>query len=115
MSLDPAAMDRLLEITGGDLAFVDELVDTFIDDATLQLDSLRAAADDGDASAAVRPAHSLKSNSVNVGATTLADLTRTLERDAREGPVRGLTERVTAIGAEFAAVRESLLAARTTR
>ncbi|HET7169985.1 MAG TPA: Hpt domain-containing protein [Candidatus Limnocylindrales bacterium] len=115
MTLDPAAMERLLEITGGDIEFVDELVDTFIDDATTQLDGLRAAVADGDAATAVRPAHSLKSNSVNVGATTLAELCRALEADGRAGTVPDLPGRVAAIDIEFAAVREALLAARASR
>ena len=37
VTLDPSAMSRLLEITGGDVAFVDELIDTFLEDATVQL------------------------------------------------------------------------------
>ena len=40
--LDPAAFAHLLEITGGDLEFVDELVDTYLDDADAQLAAMRA-------------------------------------------------------------------------
>ena len=112
MTLDPAAMDRLLEITGGDAEFVDELIDTFIDDASAQLDVLRAAAAAGDVEASVRPAHSLKSNSVNVGATALADLSRTLETAGRAGPVADLAAQVSAIDEEFGGVRAALLARR---
>lgn len=112
MTLDPQAMARLLDITGGDQAFVDELVDTFIDDATTQIEALRAAGDQGDAEAVVRPAHSLKSNAVNVGATLLGDLCRTLEADARAGSVPDMGARIDAVAAEFGAVREALLAKR---
>lgn len=115
MTLDPSAMARLLEITGDDVAFVDELVDTFIEDATTQLEALRAAAGTGDGTAAVRPAHSLKSNSMNVGATVLADLTRTIEMDGRAGTIPDLAARVEAVEAEFAGVREALLAERAAR
>ena len=115
MTLDPAAMARLLEITGDDVAFVDELVDTFIEDTATQLEALRAAADAGDEAAAVRPAHSLKSNSMNVGATVLADLTRAIEMDGRAGAIPDLAERVTAVETEFAGVREALLAERAAR
>ena len=113
MTLDPAAMARLLEITGDDVSFVDELVDTFIEDAATQLEALRAAAEAGDADAAVRPAHSLKSNSLNVGATVLAELSRSIESDGRTGPIPDLTERVRAVETEFAAVRSALLADRS--
>ena len=93
MTLDPAAMARLLEITGDDAAFVDELVDTFIEDAGAQLVALRAAAEARDEAAAVRPAHSLKSNSMNVGATVLAELTRAIEMDGRAGAIPDLAAR----------------------
>ena len=84
-TLDPAGLERLLEITGGDLEFVDELVDTFLDDAEAQLAAMDAAVAAGDPEALVRPAHSLKSNSDNVGATALRDLARQLEADGKAG------------------------------
>jgi HPt (histidine-containing phosphotransfer) domain-containing protein len=115
VTLDSNAMGRLLEITGGDVAFVDELVDTFLDDATIQLDALRAAGTASDPEAIVRPAHSLKSNSDNVGATVLADLCRSLEADGRAQHVPEMVERVAAIEAEFRAVRAALLEARAAR
>jgi two-component system sensor histidine kinase BarA len=115
VTLDAAAMARLLEITGGDAAFVDELVDTFLDDAATQLGALRAAAAAGDTAAAVRPAHSLKSSSVNVGATRLAELTRDIEASARAGAVPDLDARVAEVDTELAAVRSALLAERAAR
>ena len=86
-TLDPAALDRLLEITGDDVAFVDELIDTYLEDAVVQLAAMDDAAATGDAAALVRPAHSLKSNSDNVGAVALTVLCRALETDARGGEV----------------------------
>jgi HPt (histidine-containing phosphotransfer) domain-containing protein len=115
VTLDPEAMARLLEITGGDQAFVDELVDTFLEDATAQLEALRAASASRDVGAVVRPAHSLKSNSVNVGATVLAEQGRALEADARDGDVADLEARIEAVEAEFGAVRDALLRERAGR
>lgn len=115
MTLDPNAMAHLLEITGGDPEFVDELIDTFIDDARSQIAGLRAAVDTGDEAAAVRPAHSLKSNSLNVGATTLADLSRGIEEDGRSGAIADLAARVDSIATEFESVRAALLAERAGR
>src|SRR4029079_2003277 len=114
MTLDPAAMTRLLEITG-DQGFVDELIDTFIEDATAQIDGLRSAASAGDAEAIIRPAHSLKSNAANVGATALEDLARDLEGDGRTGDVPDAVARVASVETEFAAVRDGLLAERAAR
>ncbi len=107
-TLDPAALRHLLEITGGDEAFLDELVETFLTDADDQLTALRAAAAAGSVEALVRPAHSLKSNAANVGATRLSELSRSLEVDARAGAVGAPSERVEAIAAEAAAVRLAL-------
>lgn len=112
MTLDQAAMTRLLEITGGDQGFVDELIDTFIEDAKTQIEALQAAGAAGDIAAVVRPAHSLKSNAANVGATVLGDLCRTLEVDARAGDVPEMATRIEAVETEFRAVSAGLLAER---
>lgn len=53
-TLDPAGIERLLEITGGDVAFVEELIDTYIEDAAIQIDALRTAAAVGDLAGLVR-------------------------------------------------------------
>ena len=113
--LDPEAFRHLLDITGGDLAFVDELIDTYIDDATVQLEAMRAAAAAGDVDAMIRPAHSLKSSSANVGATVVAEACRTLEADGRAGVIEDAVARVTACDGAFEAAKTALLAERTTR
>ena len=115
MTLDPDAMARLLDITGGDQGFVDELIDTFLEDATTQIDALRSAAASGDTAAIVRPAHSLKSNAANVGATALGELARALEADGRAGDVPDAARRVANLEAEFDRVRDTLLAERAAR
>jgi HPt (histidine-containing phosphotransfer) domain-containing protein len=115
VTLDPTAIERLLEITGGDREFVDELIDTFLDDAATQIQALSMAAENVDIPGVVRPAHSLKSNSVNVGATLLAEQCRSLEADARDGAVPDLAARVVAVQDEFGAVRTALLAERDSR
>ena len=115
MTLDPEAIARLLEITGGDRVFVDELIDTFLEDAAQQTAALHVAGDATDVAAIVRPAHSLKSNAMNVGATRLADLCRALEGDARGGQVADMAARIGSVDAEVAAVRDALLAERASR
>jgi HPt (histidine-containing phosphotransfer) domain-containing protein len=114
-AIDTAALDRLLDMTGGDLGFLDELVDTYLEDASAQLRAMREAADTGGAAELVRPAHSLKSNSANVGAETLAEMCRSLEAAARSGQVDDAVERVAAAETEFEAVRAALIATRAGR
>jgi HPt (histidine-containing phosphotransfer) domain-containing protein len=67
-----------LEATAGE-DFVRELVDTFLEEAPLMLDALRAALAAGNADAFRRAAHSLKSNSDTFGAFGLGALARELE------------------------------------
>jgi HPt (histidine-containing phosphotransfer) domain-containing protein len=110
--VDPAALDRLLEMTGGDPEFLAELIDTFVEDGSAQLEALRAAIEAEDSDAAVRPAHSLKSNSASMGADRLAELCRALEADARTGVIEDGPGRIDAAQVEFEQVRSTLLSLR---
>ncbi len=114
-SVDTAALDRLLTTTGGDEAFLDELIDTYLADAPEQIAQLRAAAQRGAIADLVRPAHSLKTNSANMGAERLTALCRSLETAARGGTVDDAIERVAAAEAEFGAVRAALIEFRSSR
>lgn len=111
-SVDPTALDRLLEMTGGDPTFLDELIQTYLDDAEVQLEAMRRAAEAGVAEDLLRPAHSLKGNSASMGAEVLAERCRELETDARSGRVADAVERVAAAAAEFQRVRSELTAPR---
>ena len=113
--LDPAGVAQLLEMTGGDRDFLAELLDAFRADAGRQLEELRAAAAVFESAgtsteAFVRPAHSLKGNSANIGAYRLVALARTLEADARAGSVEDPDARISAIADELAAVERALAA-----
>ena len=76
-ALDMAAFAELQETAGAD--FVQELVDTFLEEAPRMLGALRAAAAAGQADAFRRAAHSLKSNANTFGATGLGAMARDLE------------------------------------
>ena len=113
--IDAAVFANLVEITGGDLDFVDELVDTYLEDGERQLDAMRAAVDQGDIASLTRAAHSLKSSSVNVGALALGNRCRTLEEAARGGSVGDAAGQVASIAADFDDVARALLGGRATR
>ena len=110
--IDEPTYDALLKMTGDDQAFVDDLVDTYLEDAVEQLAELDAAVDAGDPTALTRPAHSLKSSSMNVGALDLAKLSLELEERGRGGELDGAAERVTDAHLQFEAVRDALLGRR---
>jgi HPt (histidine-containing phosphotransfer) domain-containing protein len=110
--IDEPTYDALLKMTGDDQAFVDDLVDTYLEDAVEQLAALGAAIDGGDPAALTRPAHSLKSSSLNVGALDLGKISLELEERGRAGQLDGAAERVADAHRQFAAVREALLGRR---
>ena len=107
-AVNPAALQRLLEMTGGDPEFLDELVSTYLADVGVQLAAMLAAAETGSAEAMVRPAHSLKGNSASMGAERLAEMCRQLESDGRSGTVDRALERVLAAASEFELVKADL-------
>ena len=72
MHLDPSKLDELAELADGDLEFVADLLETYLDDALPRTQSLLEAISTGDADSAAALAHALKSGSANVGATTIA-------------------------------------------
>jgi HPt (histidine-containing phosphotransfer) domain-containing protein len=114
--IDPAVFANLVEMTGGEMDFVDELVDTFLEDGDRQIGALQAAVAGGDVDSLVRPAHSLKSGSLNVGAMHLGGLCQEIEEAARStDAVPDAADRVTAIESAFAEVRRDLLAERARR
>jgi len=113
--IDAATFANLLDMTGGDQAFVDELVDTYLEEGESLVGALGAAASAGSVEEPVRPAHSLKSSSLNVGALEIGELCRALEEEARGGSVGDPVARADAIGAAFAAAKQALLNERATR
>jgi HPt (histidine-containing phosphotransfer) domain-containing protein len=76
-AIDLAVFRELQDTAGAD--FVVELVGTFLEEGPVMLAELRSARDAADAERFRRTAHSLKSNSVTFGATTLGALARALE------------------------------------
>jgi HPt (histidine-containing phosphotransfer) domain-containing protein len=113
--IDRKAFEALVEMTGGELAFVDELVDTYLEDGREQVAALEMAVAASDVAALIRPAHSLKASSVNVGALVLGGLCQELERRSRTGVLDDAAERVAAIAEGFERASEALLEARLAR
>ena len=80
---DPAVITQLVQDTGGDVAFVRDLVDTFAAEAPTLLRQVHEA--DGDLEAQRRAAHTLASNAGTLGALELSRLARAVEYTARDG------------------------------
>jgi HPt (histidine-containing phosphotransfer) domain-containing protein len=110
--LDPAAIDNLREMVGGDPGFMAELIDTFLEDAPLMVSNLHQALEDKDAAMLHRTAHTLKSNSSEFGATVLSNLCRELETLGKANSLEGIQDLLTGVEVEFAQVKAELEAMR---
>jgi len=98
-SIDPSALDRILDMAGGDRSFVVEIIDEYLNDSAALLATLREASGDD----LRRAAHTLKSTSASIGAGRLAELCARIEHaGAADGALLADTER------EHAEVRTEL-------
>jgi PAS domain S-box-containing protein len=110
--LDPAGLEMLLEVVGGESALLAELVDSFLEEVPPLLANLRQALERGDAAELRRAAHTIKSSSNDFGATTLAELCQELENMGKIGTLDGADELVARVEGEYEQVRVALEAAR---
>jgi HPt (histidine-containing phosphotransfer) domain-containing protein len=90
MMLDQGAIDRLLDVIGGDRADLAELVQSFLDEAPALAATIDRALATGDINALKRAAHGLKSGARDFGAVELAGLCARIELRCREGALDGL-------------------------
>ena len=109
-AVDNAVLGELRESVGDDPEFLAELVGDFLQDATIQLESLREAATSGDAARAMRAAHTLKGNSRTFGAAELASLCQEAEAAAGLGDLDAVLSHMDAIDHEWDRVRAELVA-----
>jgi histidine phosphotransfer protein HptB len=98
--IDKAVYAELQETTGAE--FVDELVGTFLEEATGMLAELHRARTENHADRFRRAAHSLKSNSNTFGAVRLAAAARDLELKGLDADPAHDTAALAALEVEFA-------------
>lgn len=111
-AIDQGVLGDLLEATGGEQAFLAELIDAFLGDAPTLLGQMRDAVARGSAEDLVRPVHTLKSSSASLGALTLSAHCKSLEAAARAGSLDGASEAVDTIAAELDRASAELLVER---
>jgi HPt (histidine-containing phosphotransfer) domain-containing protein len=109
-TLDTTVLAALLDSVGGDVAFVADLVETYLADGADQLAEIDAAVQSGDAEALVRPAHTLKSSSRTVGANRLGELGRQIEMLGRSGTTAGVGALAAAARTEWTEIEAALRA-----
>lgn len=107
-TLDQTALKNLLEVLGGDLDSLVELIQSFLDEAPRLLANLDQSIQTGDVSSTHRIAHSLKSNGADFGATEFSHLCKELEVLAKSGTLDGADKLAQEINGEFPNVAAAL-------
>jgi len=105
--LNASVLDDLREVLGSE---VDKIIALYLEDAPRLIAQLERAVVGNDPIALRVAAHTLKSSSANVGATTLSEAARDLEHGARDGTLAKPEALVARIVGEFAQVRTALQA-----
>jgi HPt (histidine-containing phosphotransfer) domain-containing protein len=110
--LDPAALDNLLEMLGGEFEFLVELIDSFLEDAPKLLNELNGYVWKADAEGIRRVGHSLKSNGADFGATRFSNLCKDLEEMGKSGDLGGVADLTGQVSDEYKKVEAALAAIR---
>jgi len=111
--LDAAALKNLRDMTGGDPAFLVELIDTFFEDGPQLLEDIRQAVEQEGAAALRLAAHSLKSNSAQFGALALSSLCRELEEMGKAGTLEDAAEKLALAEVAYEQAKDALDAIRS--
>ena len=111
-SIDTGAIAELRASIGGDGEFLAELIDEFLADAPVQLESLREALGSADTERARRAAHTLKGTSRTFGADALGLLCQEAESAVGVEDIDASLARIDGIEAEWARVRNELVTLR---
>ena len=100
-TLDQRALEKLQLLAEGDTGFLEELIDTFLEDAPKMLSDMQQAVESGAAGALRIAAHNLKANSADLGATALSSLCRQLEEMGKKNELHGAAEALGKAKAQF--------------
>jgi len=107
--LDQAALDNIRSIDD-DGTVLNEVIQMYLDEAVLQMQALHGAVDAHDLPTLASTAHAMKSASHNVGAKSLGELCKRLEKQAKAGEAAGIGDLVAAIDNMLESVRPLLRA-----
>jgi HPt (histidine-containing phosphotransfer) domain-containing protein len=106
MELDMTTFEELKEVSGAD--FIDELVDTYLEDSPKLMAEMKSSLQSGDAETFRRAAHSLKSNSATFGASHLSGMAKELEMLAKENRLAEAGEKLPTVEEVLHAVEAEL-------
>jgi CheY-like chemotaxis protein len=107
-ALNTQKLQALKATVGGDTAFMTQLVDCYLEEALQQLQVMREAVAQGDASTLHKSAHSLKAISVSLGAVPLAQLCQALEVMGYGDRTLDASRLISQLNAEYERVKAAL-------
>jgi PAS domain S-box-containing protein len=109
--LDRQVLDQLRKLlTNGKPELLARAINLYLGESPKLMQKLKQAADDGDAPAIARAAHSLKSSSANVGATALSRYCGEIEASARHADTEEARKMFPKIETEHGRVQSALAA-----
>ena len=93
--IDKTTFAELKQMSGAE--FINELVDTFLEDAPKLIEEISSALKANNADSFRRAAHSMKSNAATFGASQLAELAKELEMLGKENKLHETGNRLRAL------------------
>jgi HPt (histidine-containing phosphotransfer) domain-containing protein len=108
--IDQATFTRFFDSLGGDVDFLNELVEAYLDSSPDLFGSMRQAILAGEAPALQRAAHSLKSGSASFGAMTFAAACKELEELGKMGMLTQAEEKLKTLEVAYSEVVAALQA-----
>ena len=108
--IDTSALRRLLNVIGGDVEDLTEFIDDYAEIAPELFAQIKDGVAISNWNAVKIAAHSLKSNSNDLGASTLANLCSGIEHESAQGGVENIEEKIIQIAVEM---EKALAALRT--
>ena len=104
--IDQTTFNDLKQMSGDD--FINELIDTFLDDAPRMIAEIKSGLAANDAETFRRAAHSMKSNAATFGAGDLATQAKELERLGKENKLAETGDRLKSLEEAYVTVSEEL-------
>ena len=112
LSLDQSALDQLRELDpDGSAGVLAQIINAYLDDAPALIAQMQAALGANDVRTLTRHVHSLKSTSLSLGATRVANLAREIEMAGKSNVLDSCPALLMALNAEYAAAQRLLKAA----
>lgn len=108
--INDATFAGLLDSVGGDVEFLSELIEAYLDSSPGLFASMQQAIASGDGPALQRAAHSLKTGSASFGALAFAAQCKELEDMGKTGMLAGAETKSGALEATYAQVVAALQA-----